>query len=921
MNKLGIACLASTLAMLQACDGDSSDNSSQTVTGENDNTETTNFSISVDAPEQLLASHTPAFSFGLVAKAYAAAADGLDKDNFAVAVIGPDGNVVETVTLTSDNWSREPDGTYNITLPGGERLDCVVLVSLDDGTPAVRLGEPLPQDVLLAPTTSEQLQVDLNSSVAYQAIINEIVSADGWGDYASAVGSNPEDIESADDLVNELITNVAERVDSVVANLGTLNFDVAAVLASPEVKELAANIVDRIQTEKTAVTINVAEALEQGFWWLYSEIELNNNGEYTVLEAGKFNYDGETTSENMYEWLSDSGSPIALDNPMTSTQSLASIDFTNLDIDGWVLTDSDETKWKPVYDMIVFRSADDSKAIFADIGLVDDTDYDHQLALQQIDISGKKVASFLTFPEALEFIPLLPPDLTFGEGAKAYKLEESMVNAYTRYQIWHDTDCDSLLNGSCNRTYINGTEAAPTELNALFSEAATDSQQIGEVNGAWLSRDLLAEIVNDENKTLVLWQRVAGDNFNKVTSNWTQPTINGVDLISFTVPEEIAEADYDFDDDERDIFFTVHEGYVRRGAIISSVDTGSELLFNQSAIDTIYDNASIDNLPEFDRCSLGNKESEATEGEYIQAISQCGYTDLANYLSTFYNMNLVRINSKGEVRANQFLENSTLNYYKNGKQSSSQNWEIDNGIIRISYGDDDLENGYEMLALTDVDVENGQYAFKVFTHDYVDEEAGYIDEIWSYAARRYNPQTSLEGCATGDSQYDDTNEVPVAGTERTQADYEQAVANCMQYGEDERKPLFTERALQGNALQSIENSTEYMLFFDTDEDNDEMFDGEFRDSDENDPEVVKFEWIVVDGKLQINAAKNQHTVTELGTITHTNSIEFVVKHFYQQSNWATDFDYMEEGEGEIWSDTYRVIEIDAVPEVTIPDNE
>lgn len=915
MNKLGIACLLSTFTMLQACN---SDNSTQSSGGGSESTETTSFKISVDAPAQLLTAQQKSFSVGLITRAYAAAADNLDKDNFAVAVIGPDGNIIETVTLTSDNWSREADGTYNITLPGGERLDCVVLVSLDDGTPAVRLGEPLPQDVLLAPTTSEQLQVNLNSSVAYQAIINEIASVDGWGDYASAVGANPEDIASADLLVDELIANVAERVDSVVANLGTLNFDVSAVFASPEVKELASNIIDRVQTEKSAVTVNVSTALEQGFWWVYSDVDFSGDGEYTRLETGNITFDGETTSESMYEWLSSSDAAISLTNPTTSSQSIAAIDLAGLSVDEWVLAPSGDTTWLPIYDRLVFRSADESKAVFTDIGLTENTEFDYQLSLQEIDISGKKVASFLTFPEALAFLPLLPSDLKFGAGAKAYKLTENMVNEHTRYQLWSDTDCDTPLNNNCNRIYINGSETAPSELSELLSDAATDSDQVGNAKGAWLSGDLLAEMVNNNEKSLILWRRVAANSFKKTTSTWAQTTVNNVELYTLTIPEDLAKADNDIDNDERNVFFAVHDGFVRRGAIISSLEDDAELLFNQSAIETIYNNASIDNLPSFGRCSIGNKDSGATESDFIQAIAQCGYSDSTNYLGTFYNMNLVRVNSKGEVRGHQFLENNTLNYLKRGKINSTQYWTLNNGIIRISYGDDEPGNSYEMLAITAVDLTNSKYAFKIFTHDYIDEESGYVDEIWTYIATRSNPLNSLVVCETGDSQTTNDSEVPVSGTEGTQATYEQAVAGCLNIGEGEHTPQFTESTLQGNALQSISSPTEYMIFFDTDSNNNAKFEGQFRNTDANNPEVVNFEWSIVDGQLSIDASTEQVTITEISSITQTNGLEFDIKSFSQQSDWVVNVDYMTDGEGKIWSDAYKVVDNSTVPEVVLP---
>ncbi|UTV30410.1 hypothetical protein [Photobacterium atrarenae] len=912
MDKIRIACFVSTLTLLPACGGDSSSNQSQTGT---ENTGTTNFKVSVDAPAQLLpsGSEQASTSFGLLSLAYADTVEGLEKENFAVAVIGPDGKVVEKVTLTDGNWERENDGTYTITLPGGERLDCVVLVSLDDGTPAVQIGEQLPTDVLLAPTTSTRFQVDLNSSVAYQAIVDEIAAADGWGDYAAAVGSNPADIQTTDELVSELIASVADNVDSLVENLGALNFDVATVLATPEIKELATKVVERIKTERDAVTTNAATVLESGLWWLWSAQEwTENNARLVELEAGKISFNNGVTTESIYEWDSNSEDPITLtEADMTSTQSLDAIDTTNMNIDSWVLTQYPDEAWQAAYDMIVFRSADQNKAVFADIGLHQDPNLDHQITLKEINLAGKKVSTFLSYPQTQAFLPYLPKDLTFGGNAKGYKIEEQ-AGTDIRYELWHDNDCDPLFNGNCNRAWLNGEANAPTELAEIVAETASTGPFVGDIHGVWLSQDILAELIDDAGKTLVLWYRAANDNFTKAhTDTWQEKNIYGETLYIFTVPEELAEADQDFDADEREVFFAVQNGFVRKGAIKSSVNTDSELLLNQAAIDTIYTNASVDNLPQFGRCTEGDKTTSATESDLIQALANCGFLRADNYMDTFYGHNLVRVNGNGETRAYQFKNDGTFDYFKDGLQRTPRQWQLDDGLIRIHY-DDQNDPSYELLALTQADVPGGQFAFKIYTHDAYPGEPQ-IDEVWSYVAKRYDPQTVLTACEADDSGFDDQNSVPFEGQEKTMQEYEQAVTACRVNTAGDRQARYTARGLQNKAWQVTDEETEYMLYFDTDENNDGWFDGLFRNVDPNDAEEVGFEWQIVDDQYHLKANIDGIDLTELGTIVAANGTEFSVKYYSKQSNWPTDFNYMDEDEGEIWSETYRVIELEDVP--------
>lgn len=908
MDKIRLACFVSTLTLLPACGGDSDSNQSHTGT---EDTGTTSFKVSVDAPSQLLTANQARASFGLLSQAYAEDVNDLTRDNFAVAVIDDKGEVIETVTLDSDSWQQESDGTYTITLPGGERLDCVVLVALDDGTPAVQLGKSLPTDVLLAPTTSEQLQVDLNSSVAYQAILNEITSVNGWGDYTDAVGRNPTDIQSADELVDALIASVTDNVDRVVESLGALNFNVEAVLTSQKIKAMAADVVERVKTERQAVTTNTATALEDGFWWLWAGKWHENNTTLTELEAGHINYRNGVTTESIYLWDSNSTDAITLNTAdHVSTQSPDAIVTDGIEIDSWVLAQDSDEAWQAAYDMIMFRSADQDKAVFADIGLHQDLSLDHQISLKEVDLAGKKVAPFLSYPHTQAFLAYLPKDLTFAPGAKGYKIEEK-ASTEVRYELWHDDDCDAPLNGNCNQAWLSNDAGVPTELTDLLSESASAGPLAGNIHGVWLSQDMIAEFVDDTNKTLVLWYRATGDNFTQAhTDTWQSQTIHGETLYTFSVPEELAKADPDFDDDERDVFFAVQNDYVRRGAVKPSVNTDDEILLNQAAIETIFHNASVNNLPKFERCTEGDKTSAATESDLIQALANCGYQNMDSYMDLFYGYRLVRVNESGGTRAYQFNNDGTVDYFKDGLQRSPRQWQHNNGLVHINFGDDDPS--YELLALTQADVPDDQYAFKTYIHDAYPGEPQ-VDEVWSYIAKRYDPQTTLAACETGDSGFDDQNDVPFDGQEKTMQAYEEAVTACVTNTAGDRLARYTAQGLHNKAWQVIGEETEYMLYYDTDENNDGWFDGLFRNIDPNDTEEVPFEWQIVDGKYELKATIDDIELTEHATIVAANGTEFSVKYFSKQSNWPTEFDYMDENEGEVWSEAYRVIKLDDVP--------
>ncbi|GGB14941.1 hypothetical protein [Agarivorans gilvus] len=905
MRKLSALAVICSASLLSAC-GSSDDNNGGTTPPEE--TTSTSFAISVDAPPSLITTQIQGIS--LFTQAYADPVDSLTKDNFAVAIIDADGNVIENVELTDEQWSQEPDGSYVITLPGGVRLDCVILVDLD-GTPAVQLNQPLPSDNIFAPTTSEAFQVDLSSTAAYRAVVEQIAAAStsgsDWGDFASAVPSGNEvasDVSVAQQLVSSVIEEVREQIEQAILDSGN-DFTLEDILEDPAVQELADNVVDRIETETGAADSNVAELLQQGFWWVNSYSE----NDYLEFETGNISFDGVTTSESLYIWDVKGGE--ALDLTMADeeyAQTIATADTTGYEVDRWVLGSEG---WLADYDMPLFRSADASSATMTNIGLHSDASLDRTISLKQVDLAGASIRAFAATEDASDLVPYIPANAMFSEGAQAYLGSETA--AEDRYRIYN-WDCEQE-GEFCNRIYRNmgggAEEAAPTSLDALFSEQAAEENDYA-MQGIWMTptqagnTSVLAEFVQDDANTVNFYKIFHNDQTTEKLSfstTWQTQTVSGQEIVRVSLP--LALVAYGAESDDLEIFFTVAEGLVRRGNV-EMAGTENFYLFNQQAIEDMGDALHRES------CDLEGLATDFSEQQYKDFFASCAYLSASDGISDFYDGRLVRIaGSDGTTRAYDFNEDGSVDYYRAGVLLDGVTYSVtDEGFIKVEFADD----SYDLLtfvAAEDLENQDELLTVAVFTQD------SELAEAW-YFKGWFTDRAAIYSCGTGDSDWDDANEVPVEGTEKVLANYQAAVTEC-QMPIAGRVAKFDAERLKGTALKASyeeEQEEEYYLFSDVASSEAGWYEGEVRIIHEQ--LSIDMIWQVTEaGELKLRATFDDGSgavdIEETNTIVASNGVEFSLKIFAQQSNWATDFDYMSADEGEIWSDVRTLVAIDDVP--------
>jgi len=115
----------------------------------------------------------------------------LSDENFEVAVVDEAGVVIEVVTITAENIIDFGNGSYGIYVPGNPRLDCVIVADIS-GTITVTVGSPLPAGSLYAPTTSLNVDIDVQSTLAYQNFLETVID---FTDYT---------IDEVENLVNQV---------------------------------------------------------------------------------------------------------------------------------------------------------------------------------------------------------------------------------------------------------------------------------------------------------------------------------------------------------------------------------------------------------------------------------------------------------------------------------------------------------------------------------------------------------------------------------------------------------------------------------------------------------------------------------------------------------------------------------------------
>ncbi|CAH0991974.1 hypothetical protein SIN8267_02089 [Sinobacterium norvegicum] len=587
-NKKILSVAVLSAAVFAAGCSDSGSSSPSLASGDDGGTPgdapaTTAFTVDVQAPDSLQTVAALTLPQQLknffIAPAYAVDGSDLDAGNFAVTVVDTAGNVVEIVELTEDNISQNPDGTWEISVPGNPRLDCIIVADIN-GPLELTVGSPLPDDTIFAPTTSENIKVDIASTSAYSNFIESL-------DDASTFEALGFDVNDAADVaaVENMVTKIQDVYQSLLDDgLDPEDYDSIDELLEAVDEEVEEIIAVEVVKAQNATEGNLAELVADGaggIHWFWSE-EYDGEAE---LERGVLNA---PEQDELQIWQDGEWS--------------TAITFDTDNADGGIFLTSEG--WVQSADWNNTSGNADGSVTLTD-KLVD-TMQTSLTSTQIVDLEGLNIADQLGFENHAPIKDLIDNDAVFSAGAKSYALKQVVLN--DNYALWYEYaedgycwggEASPLAGDNCEVAdlfdagqYVQGTDS----LDNLFSESAADIPNISGLVVSNVDNGIyIAELIDNEAKDVHYyyfdWQ--ANQFSAKIASaTWgtEKPAGAPADILVLSIPEAVMD-EADLDADEAVLIYTELDGVVRKGNMgMAGTDISEgETLFNKQAADQIID--------------------------------------------------------------------------------------------------------------------------------------------------------------------------------------------------------------------------------------------------------------------------------------------------------------------------------------------
>lgn len=523
----------------------------------------TTYTVSISAPVINEVAQNNLSNF-FIRSAMAADAPPLTGENFAVIIVDLAGNVLERIELDDNDVTQNEDGTYSINVPGNPRLDCLIVTNLNNPIvlPDVANINSL-TDLLFAPTTDENVDIDVGSTAAYVNLLNELGGEGGFNDIDLDV-NDPDDLA----LIESIINNVQEVINNqVVTGYDTIAEAIAAIQEAviAIVEQEALNVTNPAPEEVTlASTINAGGV----YWYEASDEEYIEYGEITA-----------DAPESIYRF---NGSAFELYVGEENDRDLRLVDG----------------QWTVVADRIEVASLnEDGSAVMRNVGANDD-----QFLVEstlEFSLTGRTIADYLyaTF-DTRALAEFINPDATFSAGAVGLRLNVTSLS--DTYRLWYETGAedgtcpwDSNKNandfgGNCETLstyfwqanqesgYYEYDQATETLAGILSTDVAVNSTGSKMVSVNWTgdNQSINVQLINNEAKTARYYIMTWGNNGNQLSNaigegTWSYISLPGVtgdaaQAIRVDVPAAV-QTYGDFDDDQGSYIMTVNSGFVRLG--------------------------------------------------------------------------------------------------------------------------------------------------------------------------------------------------------------------------------------------------------------------------------------------------------------------------------------------------------------------
>lgn len=563
-NKLKLAGLISLALGVSACGGSSSD-SGPTPTG-------TTYTVAVSVPDALspvpvVANHEQSIKeqiLGFIMPgAYAVDGNDLSAENFAVSIVDPTGYIVEVIDIPANKISKNTDGTWEISIPGDPRFDRILVVDVSKPV-EVFVDNLIPSGVVYAPMTSTTIDIDIQSTAAYQEFLLNL----------SATISNFADLTNISTEEVENIINIAQQVvlPSIIDGQTLEQYIQTAVTA------VEAVIAEQIAIAETSTTTSGnlgTAAAAGGIYWFEDTVQVSFSApdlEYGIITQG--------TAEQVYNFNGTDFIPSAADTAYSLTATgfqlvsdLGTVSAINAD-------GSVNVSWEG-----------DSNTTFT------------INATEPTDVSGMGMQAFFSSDEdTAAWAAVTPVASSFSaSGALAYRSTLSVVNNY--YEVGGEINCDPMTYTGqeyCNSLWIqDGTDQGivPQTLPDMVSSAK--GQLIFPIGmSALTTKTLVAELVDTGTSKIVYFFEIDYANPTAPlvelaeTTTWETVTENTVQFNRFTTPDTLMQS-WEMMGAQRQAFFE-YAGFVRQADFLpaGTIYEGNFWLFNEAAAQDIL--ASID---------------------------------------------------------------------------------------------------------------------------------------------------------------------------------------------------------------------------------------------------------------------------------------------------------------------------------------
>ena len=549
-----------------------------------DATSSTTYSIAVSAPDSLISAIHPTLpqqiQHWLTTPAYALDGDDLDASNFAVTVVDTAGNIVEIVELTAENISKNPDGTWEISVPGDPRLDCLIVVDIDSPI-EIAVGGTLPGDALFTPTTTADLAIDIASTAAYQNFLETLDDESSFAAQGFAT-SDAAALAAVETLIADVQETYQELIDSGLNPDGFTTVESLLAEIETTVDTMVQVAIDDVQNQVSDATL--ADLFTSGgsglFWY-----DFEQEGSDFIFEKGQL---AAPNTDTFYEL--DTATFASVGWGPDQSYSGTPDDNLILSADGW----------QQSADYMSSTANADGSVTLTDMAI--DSVIITLTATSIVDLEGLNILERTSInSETALLADALSDSAVFSAGAKAYKI--SVVNVNASHSLWFEApdegECwgstaPSNIAGNCERAQLVGFNGQSTvsTLNELKSGSAGTIEE-ADIRGVPISWSdnavIIAELVSDNSANFYRYTWNGGIYSKLASSSWATVTAGGEEIITLVVPTAVRDAG-DLDDDEHTFIFAVQNSLVRIGNYNAPGDVlNTETVYNQQADEDLTD--------------------------------------------------------------------------------------------------------------------------------------------------------------------------------------------------------------------------------------------------------------------------------------------------------------------------------------------